>query len=66
MNIDADLDRVITVHELTTGNTFEEESDIVVSAKGILNEPKWPNVPGLKDFGGELMHSAAWKEGCVS
>ncbi|PYE53542.1 flavin-containing monooxygenase [Deinococcus yavapaiensis] len=32
----------------------------VVSGQGPLSTPKWPDLPGLHDFGGELMHSARW------
>lgn len=24
------------------------------------SKPKYPNIPGLKDFGGKIMHSGAW------
>lgn len=34
----------------------------MVAARGALNEFKWPNIPGLTTFEGEMMHSAAWKE----
>lgn len=51
------------MENLATGETIEDDADVVVSARGILNEPVWPKVSGLKDFKGELMHSAMWKDG---
>ncbi|KAK7217156.1 hypothetical protein V2G26_005159 [Clonostachys chloroleuca] len=36
------------------------EAEVVISAVGILNNWKWPEVEGLKDFGGKLLHSAHW------
>ncbi|KAK5000128.1 hypothetical protein LTR66_000953 [Elasticomyces elasticus] len=50
----------VTVKNSLTGETFIDEANIVISARGSLNDYKWPNIPGLKDFQGTLMHSAAW------
>jgi cation diffusion facilitator CzcD-associated flavoprotein CzcO len=33
---------------------------VLISAVGMLNLPKWPDVPGLEGFGGKLLHSARW------
>jgi cation diffusion facilitator CzcD-associated flavoprotein CzcO len=33
---------------------------VLVSGMGPLTEPKVPDVPGLEDFQGEVMHSARW------
>ncbi|KAI9371626.1 hypothetical protein BJX61DRAFT_548160 [Aspergillus egyptiacus] len=35
-------------------------SDFLVSAVGQLNSPQIPSIPGLKSFGGKMMHSARW------
>ncbi|KAF7717092.1 Uncharacterized protein PECH_004497 [Penicillium ucsense] len=35
-------------------------SDFLVSAVGQLNIPQYPNIPGLDDFEGRVMHSARW------
>ena len=32
----------------------------VVSAVGQLNQPAWPDLPGLETFSGNRMHSATW------
>lgn len=37
-------------------------ADFVVTATGSLAEPKMPKIPGLGDFGGQLMHSAMWDD----
>ena len=50
------------MENLATGETFEDDADIVVTARGTLNEPKYPNLPGMKDFKGEIMHSATWND----
>ena len=48
--------------EKSDGTVFEDTSDIVVSARGNLNNKMWPDTPGLWDFKGEVMHSASWNE----
>ncbi len=50
----------MTVKNSLTGETFVDEANIVISARGTLNDYKWPDIPGLEDFQGTLMHSAAW------
>ncbi|KIW96797.1 uncharacterized protein Z519_02188 [Cladophialophora bantiana CBS 173.52] len=42
------------------GVTREEWADIVVSGQGFLNAWNWPDIPGLDDFEGPKLHSAAW------
>ncbi|KAI9798294.1 MAG: hypothetical protein M1833_004866 [Piccolia ochrophora] len=52
----------VKIKDITTGEDFEDTSDIFISAIGVLNDWKWPNLPGLHDFKGKLLHSAAWDE----
>jgi cation diffusion facilitator CzcD-associated flavoprotein CzcO len=52
--------RTLTIENLATGETLEEEADVVVSARGNLNDYKMPNIPGFETFSGQSMHSAAW------
>ena len=35
-------------------------SDFLISAVGQLNLPRYPDIPGLEDFQGKMMHSARW------
>ena len=37
-------------------------ADIVMSAVGILNIPKFPHIPGLDTFTGEVLHTSAWRD----
>lgn len=39
---------------------FEDWCDILISASGVLNSWKYPNIPGLDLYRGKLMHSANW------
>jgi cation diffusion facilitator CzcD-associated flavoprotein CzcO len=38
----------------------EVEADILVNCSGFLNKWGWPKIKGVHDFGGSLVHSAAW------
>lgn len=51
------------VKDLTTGEVADDEAEFFINAGGVLNNFKWPDIPGLHDFKGKLMHSAAYEEG---
>ncbi|KAJ5457028.1 hypothetical protein N7530_012302 [Penicillium desertorum] len=42
------------------GGTYTITSDFVVSGVGQLNLPKFPDIAGINEFDGRLMHSARW------
>ncbi|NMT64947.1 flavin-containing monooxygenase [Marinobacter orientalis] len=42
----------------TDGESFT--ADIVITATGQLNQPAWPNIPGMETFSGRMFHSARW------
>ncbi|MDV7355320.1 NAD(P)/FAD-dependent oxidoreductase [Rhodococcus oxybenzonivorans] len=44
------------------GSSSTLRSDVVISAVGVLNRPKTPNVPGMDKFEGICFHSADWPE----
>ena len=39
-----------------------DECDVLITATGILNNWKWPDIPGLDSFTGTRLHSATWPE----
>ncbi|KAI5254577.1 cyclohexanone monooxygenase [Aureobasidium subglaciale] len=39
---------------------YDINADFLVSAVGQLNVPKYPQITGLKDFKGKVIHSARW------
>ncbi|KAG6886526.1 hypothetical protein C0992_003560 [Termitomyces sp. T32_za158] len=50
----------ITTEDVKTGTQSTTSAEILVSALGVLEVPKSPDVPGLSDFRGTLFHSARW------
>ncbi len=45
---------------LTLSDGSQIEADILISAVGMFNAPAMPDIPGLSEFRGEIMHSARW------
>lgn len=46
---------------LTPEGTHEDDTcDVLISASGVLNSWKYPQIPGIELFKGKLMHSAKW------
>jgi len=52
----------LKVRDLTSGNEVEDWCDILINASGILNNWRWPAIPGLFDYKGKLLHTANWDE----
>ncbi|KAF2112578.1 flavin-binding monooxygenase-like protein [Lophiotrema nucula] len=40
--------------------SYTIETDFLISAVGQLNQPRYPEIEGLEDFKGKIMHSARW------
>ncbi|GAC70548.1 flavin-containing monooxygenase [Gordonia soli] len=38
-------------------------ADVLVCATGVLHHPAVPDIPGLDDFAGEVVHTARWPDG---
>lgn len=46
--------------DIEFSTSYVLNSDFLVSAVGQLNLPRTPDIPGLEDFQGKMMHSARW------
>lgn len=53
----------VRVKDLQSGKIKDDRAEFFVNAGGVLNNFELPDIPGLKDFTGKLMHSAAYEEG---
>ncbi|NBB92755.1 MAG: NAD(P)-binding domain-containing protein [Gammaproteobacteria bacterium] len=47
---------------LTDGRGRTYTAEVLISALGGLSRPSWPDLPGLDDFGGDVVHSQQWPE----
>jgi len=54
-----DENRHVHVVRLAGGEALE--FDVVVSALGLFNVPRWPDWPGLDTFNGPVFHTARWE-----
>ncbi|KAL2175408.1 uncharacterized protein P884DRAFT_247440 [Thermothelomyces heterothallicus CBS 202.75] len=50
----------VRVTNLATGEAIEDSANVLVTARGQLNDMSWPDIPGLGTFQGKLMHSGDW------
>ncbi|KAI1412587.1 FAD/NAD(P)-binding domain-containing protein [Hypoxylon sp. FL1857] len=50
----------LSIRNLETGDEFRDQANFLVDASGILNNWKWPDIPNIKSFQGELVHTASW------
>jgi cation diffusion facilitator CzcD-associated flavoprotein CzcO len=46
--------------ELENGDT--DSADFLIASCGILVRPKYPDIPGLDDFEGKILHTARWEK----
>jgi cation diffusion facilitator CzcD-associated flavoprotein CzcO len=50
----------LVIEDQKTGEKWDDWCHVLVNGAGILNNWKWPDIEGLHDFKGSLMHSAKW------
>lgn len=53
----------LKIRSIVTDEVIEDSAEFFINAGGVLNSFKWPGIPGLHDFKGKLMHSAAYERG---
>ena len=63
LEYESDLQRWAVTLRLPNGNIEVAHPNVVISAVGIFNPPKYPDIAGLQDFEGTCAHTAAWPEG---
>ncbi|KAL0938897.1 phenylacetone monooxygenase [Colletotrichum truncatum] len=50
----------VEIQDLKTGSVFQDQANFLIDATGILNKWKYPDVEGISDYKGTLIHSANW------
>ncbi|KAH9205896.1 putative monooxygenase [Leptodontidium sp. 2 PMI_412] len=53
----------LAILDESTGRVIEDSCHILINGSGFLNHWRWPEIPGLHSFEGDLMHTASWKDG---
>ncbi|EPE35396.1 FAD/NAD(P)-binding protein [Glarea lozoyensis ATCC 20868] len=50
----------LKVENTESKELFDDFCHFLLDATGILNKWKWPDIPGLNNFKGDLLHTANW------
>ncbi|KAF9879820.1 phenylacetone monooxygenase [Colletotrichum karsti] len=50
----------VQVKNLETGSVMKDHANFIIDATGILNKWKFPDVDGISDYEGTLVHTANW------
>ncbi|PVH93371.1 FAD/NAD(P)-binding domain-containing protein [Periconia macrospinosa] len=53
----------LKIRNLATSEVIEDSAEFFINAGGVLNNWKWPDIEGLGEFEGKLLHSAHYEEG---
>ena len=51
---------LVQVQDMITNESHVSSCDLLINAGGFLNKWSWPEIKGLKDFAGPIVHSAHW------
>lgn len=52
----------VKVKNLKDGTEISQHCDILINAGGILNNWRWPAIPGIEKYKGVLLHTANWDD----
>src|SRR5271154_3436008 len=52
----------VKIENVQTGEVTEDIGDVFVTGIGVLNDWKWPDIKGLDELTGPVIHSANWDE----
>lgn len=50
----------VEITDLKDGTVIKDSCHILINSAGVLNAWKWPEIAGLKDYKGPLLHTARW------
>lgn len=53
----------LKIRDIEKDEVIDDSAEFFINAGGVLNNWKWPDIAGLHDFKGQLMHSAHFNEG---
>ncbi|KAF8967752.1 hypothetical protein BDZ97DRAFT_1916690 [Flammula alnicola] len=52
----------VEIKNLVDDTTIQDHCDVLINAAGLLNIWKWPDIDGLMDYKGKLLHTAHWDQ----
>lgn len=52
----------ITIQDLVENKEIHDFCNIFINAAGVLNNWRWPDIPGLDTYKGVLLHTANWDD----
>jgi cation diffusion facilitator CzcD-associated flavoprotein CzcO len=52
----------VKITNLEDGSEVLDYCDVLINASGILNNWRWPAIPGLDKYKGTLLHTANWDD----
>ncbi|KAG8737052.1 hypothetical protein FRC10_008648 [Ceratobasidium sp. 414] len=50
----------LEIRDVKTQVTRQVVAQVVISATGVFNLPRWPDIPGRESFRGEVLHAEHW------
>ena len=62
---EAAWDEAESAWHVRVGENLRIRARVIVSGVGALHVPRYPEIPGLEQFGGPAFHSATWKRDCA-
>lgn len=52
----------ISLRNVVTGEETKTTAEVLISAIGVLENPRYIDIPGVGDFQGKIFHSARWDQ----
>ena len=52
----------VKIKDIANGTVISDHCDVLINAGGILNNWRWPAIPGLDNYKGVLLHTANWDD----
>ncbi|KAH8816619.1 hypothetical protein F5884DRAFT_873328 [Xylogone sp. PMI_703] len=53
---------IVQIEDTVHSRVFKDEAEVLINAGGFLNNWKWPDIEGISDYKGFLVHSAKWDD----
>ncbi|KAJ3552624.1 hypothetical protein NP233_g12838 [Leucocoprinus birnbaumii] len=50
----------VEITDVETGNVTTDWCHFLINANGVLNAWKWPDIPGIEEFNGRILHTAKY------